>query len=136
MVLIYKIWILFTQGWFVLGLLEIDSTLLEKKTIYFYYFPIISPWDRAWSFIWTYFYTLYQWILRAKFGWNGIVVLEKIKMWKVYRHTDERTDDGRQAIRKAHLNFHVTWDKKRNKLINMNYGIKNAKLKHWYNILN
>ena len=36
----------------------------------------------------------------------GQVVLEKkSKIGKVYRRTDGQTDDGRQAIRKAHLSF-------------------------------
>ena len=33
------------------------------------------------------------------------VILEKINMWKVYRHTD----DGQQAIKKAHLSFQLRW---------------------------
>ena len=36
----------------------------------------------------------------------GSVVLEKIKMWKVYRRTD-----GRRVIRKAHLRFQLRWAK-------------------------
>ena len=36
----------------------------------------------------------------------GPMVLEKkSKIGKVYRQTDGRTDDGRKAIRKAHLSF-------------------------------
>ena len=49
----------------------------------------------------------------------GPVVLEKSKIEKVYRQTDRRTDrrtegqtnDGRQAIRKAHLSFQLRWAK-------------------------
>ena len=40
----------------------------------------------------------------------GPVVLEKkMKMWKVYRQTDGRTDNGRQVIRKVHLSFQLRW---------------------------
>ena len=47
----------------------------------------------------------------------GPVVKEKkMKMWKVYRQTDGRTDgqtdDERQVIRKAHLSFQLRWAKK------------------------
>ena len=39
----------------------------------------------------------------------GPVVLEKkLNMWKVYRR---HTDDRQQAIRKAHLSFHLRWAK-------------------------
>ena len=41
-----------------------------KLLIYFYYFPIISPLGRAWSFIWTNLNPFYPGILSAKFGWN------------------------------------------------------------------
>ena len=40
------------------------------------------------------------------------VVLEKMKLWIV---TCNRQMDGRQAIRKAHLNFHLRWAKNCNK---------------------
>ena len=36
----------------------------------FYYFPIISPLERAWPFILTNLNTLHPGILCAKFGWN------------------------------------------------------------------
>ena len=42
----------------------------------------------------------------------GPVILEKkMKMWKVYRQTDGRTDDRQQVIRKAHLSFQLRWAK-------------------------
>ena len=37
---------------------------------YFRYFQIISPYKRAWSFIWTKLNSLNPRILCAKFGWN------------------------------------------------------------------
>ena len=36
-----------------------------------------------------------------------VALEKKTKMWKVYR----RTDDIRQAIRKAHFSFHLRWSK-------------------------
>ena len=42
----------------------------------------------------------------------GPVVLEKkLKIGNVYRWTDGQTDDGLQAIRKAHLSFQLMWAK-------------------------
>ena len=49
----------------------------------------------------------------------GLVVLEKMKIWKVYRRTDgwtdrrkdRQTDNGRQVIRKAHWSFQLSWAK-------------------------
>ena len=85
--------------------------VLEKKifklSIYFYYFPIISPLGRAWPFIWTSLNPLYPGILCAKFGWN----------WPSGSDEDEnvkslRTDDGQQVIRKAHLSFQLSWANK------------------------
>ena len=80
-------------------------------------FVIISPWKRAGPFIWTKLKPLHPRMLCAKFGRNWHFVLEKkMKMWKVYRRTDGRTDrqtdDGRQVIKKAHLSFQLRWAKK------------------------
>ena len=41
-------------------------------SIYFRYFVIISPWNRAGSFIWTKFNPLYPRMLCANFGWNWL----------------------------------------------------------------
>ena len=62
-------------------------------SIYFYYFPIISPLGRAWPFIWTNLNPLHPGILCAKVGWiwpsgSG----EEDENVKVYRQTDRRTD--------------------------------------------
>ena len=86
--------------------------------MYFHYFIIISPWKRAGPFIWTNLNPLHPGILCAKFGsnWPTTDLEKKMKMWKVYRQTngrtDGRTDDGRQVIRKAHLSFQLRWAKK------------------------
>ena len=36
---------------------------------------------------------------------DPVIPEKKINMWKVYRHTD----DGQQAIKKAHLSFQLRW---------------------------
>ena len=38
--------------------------------MYFHYFVIISPWKRAWPFIWTNLNSLHPRMFCAKFGWN------------------------------------------------------------------
>ena len=46
----------FTEGCFVPSLVEIGQVVLENgflKSMYFWYFLIISPWKRAWPFIWA-----------------------------------------------------------------------------------
>ena len=49
-----------------------------------------------------------------------VVLEKKMKMWKVYRQTDGRTDRqidaGRQVIRKAHLSFQLRWAKNNSSL--------------------
>ena len=89
-------------------------------SIYFYYFPIISPLGRAWPFIWTNLNPLYPGILCAKFGWNWPSGPgeedENVKSLQTDRQTDRRTDgrteDGRHVIRKAHLSLQLKWAKK------------------------
>ena len=67
-------WIIFTQGCFVEGLVEIGLVVLEKffqiLSMYFCYFIIISPWKRVGPFIWTNFNSLHPRKLCTKFGWN------------------------------------------------------------------
>ena len=110
-------WIPFTKGCFVLSLVEIGLVVLEKKifkifSIYFGYFFIISPWKRTGPFIWTNLNPFAQGYIVPSFVEIGPVVLEKkSKIGKVYRRTDRQTDDGRKAIRKAHLRFQLRWAK-------------------------
>ena len=74
-----------------------------KSSIYFYYFPIISPLGRAWFFIWTNLNPLHQGILCAKFGRNWLSGSgeddENVKSLQTDgqtdRQTDRQTDDGR-----------------------------------------
>ena len=68
-------WIPFNQKCSVQSLVEIGPVVLGKKIflilpMYFCYFIIISPYDRAWPFIWTKLNPLHQGMLCAKFGWN------------------------------------------------------------------
>ena len=49
--------------------------VLEKKTLkvfnnVIFYFPIISPLARAWSFVWTNLISLHPMMFCAKSGWN------------------------------------------------------------------
>ena len=109
------------QGCFMPSLVEIGPVVLGKKfflilSMYFHYFIIISPWKRAWPFIWTNLNPLHPGILCAKFGWNwpsGSGEEDKnVKSLQTDRQTDRQTDDGRQVIRKAHLSFQLRWAKK------------------------
>ena len=56
-------------------LVEIRPVVLEKKifkmsSMYFSYFLIISPWEKAGPLIWTNLNPLYPKMLCAMFGWN------------------------------------------------------------------
>ena len=63
------------------------------SSMYFRYFLIISPWKRAGPFIWTNLIPFTQECFVPSLVEIGPVVLEKkMKMWKVYRQTDRRTD--------------------------------------------
>ena len=67
-------------------------------SIYFYYFPItcISPFGRAWPFIWTNLNPLHPGILCAKFDWNwpsgSGEENENVKSLQTDRQTDGQTD--------------------------------------------
>ena len=70
----------------------------KKFTFHKCIFAFFSPCKRAWPYI--------SKNACDKFVAIDLVVLEKkMKMWKVYRQTDGRTDDGRQAIRKFRWSF-------------------------------
>ena len=66
--------------------------------MYFRYFVIISPWKRAWPFIWTHLNPVHLRMFCAKFGWNwprGFA--EEDENVKTLQ-TDRRTD-GQKTIR-------------------------------------
>ena len=109
--------------WFMPSLVEIGYNWckgsgkedFEILSVYFCYFAISSPLKKGLS------HSSEQiWIIFTQAGFVpivvkiGSVVLKKwMKMWKVYRQTDERTDDGRQAIRIqcSYLSFQIIWAK-------------------------
>ena len=79
--------------------------------MYFCWFVFISPWKRAGFFIWKSLNHLYPGIVFTKFGWNWFSGSEEDENVKSLR-TDVQMEDGRQAIRKAHLSLWRRWAKK------------------------
>ena len=64
----------------------------------FRYFVIISPWKRAWPFIWRNYNPHYPRMLCAKFGWNwrsGSGEDENVKSLQTDGQTDRQTMDER-----------------------------------------
>ena len=59
------------------SIVKIGPVVLKKilkfcQLRYFHYFVIISPWKRAWPFIWTKLNPHHPRMLCAKFGWNWL----------------------------------------------------------------
>ena len=84
--------------------------------MYFHLLEMISFWKRLWpSFEQTWIHFTKKYFVPS-LNEIGPVVLEKMKMWKVYKQTDGqtdgRTDVRRQVIRKVHLSFQLRWAKK------------------------
>ena len=91
-----------------ISLVEIGPVVLEKKILkscqFIFIISQLSPPSKG---VGLHLYklespsprdTLYQdWLKLAQY-----FLEKKMKMWKVYRRTDRRTNDGRQVIRKAH----------------------------------
>ena len=65
-----------TQGWFVPSLIEIGmpvlEKILEKMSVYFYSFVIISPTKRESLFIWTILNPLHLRMIWANFSYNWL----------------------------------------------------------------
>jgi hypothetical protein len=78
---------------------SVEDFFFFRFSVNFYSFAIISPWARAFLFIWKIYNSLFLRMICAKCGQN----------WP--RRTDGRTDDRQQAIRKAHLSFQLRWTK-------------------------
>ena len=82
--------------------------------MYYGYYVIISPWKRVGVLQLNKWIPFTQGSFVSSLVKTGPVVLgERMKMWKVYNDNNGRqqTDDGRQAIRKAHLSFQLRWAK-------------------------
>ena len=78
-------------------------------SMYFHYFITIFPWKRAGPFIWSTWIPFTHGCFVPSLVEIGSVVLQKMKMWKVYKKTDRQTD--RQTTRKAHVSFQLRWAK-------------------------
>ena len=108
-----KTWIPFTQIYLVQSLVEIGPVVLEKKMFKRCQFIfIISKLSPLWeglspSFEQTWIPFTQEDFVPSLVEIGPVVLEKKMKMWKVYRQTDGRTDgrtdDGRQVIRKAHF---------------------------------
>ena len=106
--------------------------------MYFHYFLIISPWKRAWPFIWTNLNPHHPRILCAKFGWNWpCCSWEEVQNVKCLQtdgqtdgRTDRRTNDGQQEIRKAHLTFQLRCAKNCMLFKHCNYNVSKRLLFH------
>ena len=88
-------------------------------SLYFHYFIIISPGKgQGPSFVQTWI-PFNQWWIVPSLVEIGPVVLEKLKMWKVYDNNNKNTtstDNGHILIRKAHLSLWLRWAKKDRKI--------------------
>ena len=67
--------------------------------------------EKAWPFIWT---NTEGCFVPSVVEIGPVVLQKKVKMWKVYRRTERRTEkmdgqteDGQLAIRKAYLRFQL-----------------------------
>ena len=74
-------------------------------SISFYYFAIISPWRRAWLFIWTNLNPLHPRMLCAKFGWNWLSGSEEEVENRKCLQKDRQMMDDRRSEK-------LTWAKK------------------------
>ena len=106
------------QVWLKLAQWFWRRTIFEISSLYFRYLTIISPWKRRGPLFKQTWILFTQGYFVSSLVEIGPVVLEKkMKIWKVYRQTDGRTDrqtdNGWQVIRKSHLSFKVRWAKNR-----------------------
>ena len=112
-----QIWIPITQGCFVPSLVEIGPVVLKKKIFKvcqcIFAISLLSHLGKGWgpSFEQTWILITQGCFVPSLVEIGPVVLEKKRKMWKVYR----QTDNGQQAIRKAHLSFQLRWAKKSNK---------------------
>ena len=116
-----QMWIPSTKGCFVPRLVQIGTVILEKKIFkYFQYnftFSLLSPLGKGYghSFEQTWIPSFQGCFVPSLVEIGPVVLEKKSKIGKVYKQTDGQTDgqtngqtdDGRQAIRKAHLSFQL-----------------------------
>ena len=69
------------------------------SSMYFFYFVIIFPWKRAWTYISP----------KCSLCQGGLVLEKRIKMGKVYNNNN--TNHRQISIRKAHLSLWFRWAK-------------------------
>ena len=105
--LFVRTWVSLTKWCFVSSLLANGPVVLVKKILtlsiwkYFCYFVFISPWKRAWPFIWTSLNSLYPRMLHDKFGWN--LAQWFWRRWICEKFKDRQRYDGQQPINKSSL---------------------------------
>ena len=84
-----------------IGLVVLEKTIFKISSIYFCYFLIISPWKRAWHFIWRNLNPLHQRMLYAKFSWNwpsgSWEEVENRKSLQTEGQTDRRTKGDQKS---------------------------------------
>ena len=76
-----------------------EGELFKILSMYFCFFIIISPWKRAWPFVWTKWKHLHpsKDAFVPSLDEIGSVFLEKMIMWKKIK--TDRSKDGQQVIR-------------------------------------
>ena len=88
-----------------------EEDFLFKLSSNFNYFSIISPFGRAWPFMWTNLNPLHQEKLYAELGSNWPSDSGEVENVNTLQ-TDGQTDDRWQVMRKPHLSFWIRWLKK------------------------
>ena len=95
-------WIFFTRGYVVPCLVENGPMVLKKKifirfNLFFLIFQLSSLWEwRGPSFEKTWIPFTQGYYVPSLVEIDQVVLENKMKMWKVYRRTDRRTDEGDQ----------------------------------------
>ena len=89
--------ILFIQGCYVPSLVKIGTVVLEKLSVSFCNFVIISSWKRALPFMWTNLNPLYlRMLFYSMVEIDQMVLEKKMKMWKINKQTDGPRTTGDQ----------------------------------------
>ena len=132
----------FTDGWFVPSLVEIgpkfgwnwpsiswEESFLKCCQCNFFILQL-SPFGKGngplFEQTWIPFTQEFFVLSQVKIG--PVVLEKKTKIGKVHKQTDRQTDDGRQAIRKAHLSFQLRLSKNRATKFNWHSLLSDKKL--------